>query len=242
MVDNRRYYDEFSKSYDTNRHEGYHALIDSLEIEAVTSFARNKSILEAGCGSGLLLKRLADISTDVTGIDLSKGMLDRAKERHSRIAQSDLLHLPFRSSHFDLIVSFKVLAHVEPIDQVMNELIRITKPGGFLCLEFYNPHSLRGVIKKLKAPSKTSQQFRDEDIITRYDSLKTLKKRLHHDLEWIGIRGVRVFTPAAFVHRIPVVKHMFTFLEKKALRSVFSRFGGFVIVILKYNPADPVTS
>ena len=37
-VDNRRYYDEFSSSYERHRHHGYHAFIDDLETETVRRY------------------------------------------------------------------------------------------------------------------------------------------------------------------------------------------------------------
>src|SRR5262249_8424696 len=80
--DTQAYYDEFSKRYEKHRApndpSGYHALVDDLEIDFVSRFAAGGDILEVGCGTGLLLERLAAIGRSAAGIDLSPGMLAKA--------------------------------------------------------------------------------------------------------------------------------------------------------------------
>jgi len=232
-ADNRKYYDSFSETYDSERHHGYHVVIDEAEIKAVKPFCENRRVLEAGCGSGLILNRLNHIAKKAVGIDLSEGMLRKALERKTDVAQANMHDLPFPDATFDAVVSFKVLAHIEPIDAALAELVRITKPGGRLALEFYNPNSLRGMVKRLKQPSRTSDSFHDEDIITRYDTIDQIKSYLPENVEVEGVRGVRIFTPLAVVHKIPILKSIFRFLELASVNSFLSGFAGFIIVILK---------
>ena len=44
-MNTEKYYDEFSKVYDTRRHYGYHALLDELEIEARDNFIENSDYI-----------------------------------------------------------------------------------------------------------------------------------------------------------------------------------------------------
>ncbi len=233
MIDNKQYYDSFSSTYDDERHDGYHALIDDLEIKAVRSFCEGKLVLEAGCGSGLVLDRLKRIARQVIGMDLSFGMLGNARKRSLNVAQANILHLPFPSNTFDTVVSFKVLAHIELIQDALRELARVTKPGGMLALEFYNPVSMRGLIKRLKPPSKTSDRFVDEDILTRYDSLSRIRSYLPEDVDFEGYRGVRIVTPSAGVHKLPIIKNMFRAMELAMVNSFFAQFAGFLIVLAR---------
>ena len=64
------YYDRFSPSYERERHHGYHRLIDELELELVRRYGTGRDILEAGCGTGLLLTEAARIG--YTGVDWPK--------------------------------------------------------------------------------------------------------------------------------------------------------------------------
>ena len=71
----RAYYDDFSTSYERPRGAGYHALIDDIEVAAVRDLARDKRVLEAGCGTGILLSRIAEVARETHGFDLSPGMV-----------------------------------------------------------------------------------------------------------------------------------------------------------------------
>ena len=72
----RAYYDDFSKRYERERHHGYHALLDELELDVALPLAEGREVLEVGCGTGLILSRLAGVARRAEGIDLSPGMLD----------------------------------------------------------------------------------------------------------------------------------------------------------------------
>jgi hypothetical protein len=56
---------------------------------------------------------------------------------------------------------------------------------------------------------------------------------LPRDVELEDFSGVRVFTPAAFVHKLPVLRETFAFAEHRALRSPLRYFGGFLIAMLR---------
>src|SRR3954470_1812370 len=58
-VDNRAYYDQFAATYENERHHGYHAMIDRLEMSIVMPYVENARVLEAGCGTGMILKEVA---------------------------------------------------------------------------------------------------------------------------------------------------------------------------------------
>ena len=118
----RRYYDDFSASYDDGRDRGYHALIDELEIGIVKPLAAGARVLEAGCGTGLILDHLTRVAREAVGVDLSPGMLSKARERGLRVVQGSVTALPFADESFDLTCSFKVLAHVPELDRALEEM------------------------------------------------------------------------------------------------------------------------
>src|SRR4051812_8024644 len=122
----RSYYDEFSKSYEDHRRpnhaDGYHALVDDLEVELCERYGRGKDVLECGCGTGLILERLAAFAKRATGVDLSPGMLERARERGLDVHEGSITHLPFEDASFDVACSFKVLAHVPDVGRALSEM------------------------------------------------------------------------------------------------------------------------
>lgn len=233
VKDNREYYDGFSKVYEKQRHHGYHKLIDELEFDVVRPYAMGRRVLDAGCGTGLLLEKAAGVAAEAVGVDISPGMLELAKRRGLEVFLSDITELPFDDESFDTVYSFKVLAHVERIEAALEEMARVTKPGGHLVLEFYNPRSLRGLIKRIKPATAVSGGTHDDEVFTRFDRLPDILSHLPGELEFIDTRGVRIATPFAFIHRIPLLGSLVGFAERKLVASPLRGLAGFLIVVLR---------
>lgn len=229
----RAYYDDFSTGYERERGHGYHRMLDGLELDVVRPLATGRDVLEAGCGTGLILRELASAARRACGFDLSPGMVRVAKERGLDVVLGSVTDIPFADASFDLVCSFKVLAHVPDIERALRELSRVTRPGGQLVLEFYNPWSLRYLAKRIAGPQPISEGRTEADVYTRWDTPAAIKAMLPADLTLEGLRGVRVLTPAAFVHKLPLVRRVLPVAEKLALDSPLRFFGGFAVVILR---------
>jgi ubiquinone/menaquinone biosynthesis C-methylase UbiE len=231
--DNQSYYDEFSDWYEKERHDGYHALIDDLETDLLMEHVPNKRVLEVGCGTGLILRNVDRVASHAVGIDISPGMLELATERGLDVVHGDATALPFDDNTFDVVYSFKVLAHVQDIDRALREMVRVTRRGGVLLLEFYNRFSLRYLAKRLGGPQQISNDTDEGAIFTRWDSPIDLVRRLPENVELLDWAGVRVLTPLARAHRVPVVKSLLARAEFRARDSLLKYFGGFLVVILE---------
>lgn len=229
----KRYYDDFSDSYERERGHGYHEMVDALELRAVLPYARDARVLELGCGTGLILGPVSEVASEAIGIDLSERMVQRAQERGLDARIGNLCTLPFESERFDLTYSFKVLAHVPDIDSALREAARVTRPGGHLLLEFYNPWSLRYLAKKAAGPQPVGRSHTEADILTRWDSPRAIPKLLPPGLELVDYYGVRVLTPVAALHRIPFLARSLRRAERLAARSPLRYFGGFLIAVAR---------
>ena len=228
------YYDRFSGSYERERHRGYHRLVDELELELVRRYGTGRDILEAGCGTGLLLAEAARVGRSAIGLDLSRGMLARARARGLRVVQGSLTQIPLPDASVDVVYSMKVLAHVPPIRQAVAELARVTRPGGHLLLEFYNPRSLRYLAKMVGGAAPIAEGTTDRDVYTRYDTVGTARGYLPPDVEFVSLRGVRVLTPTSHVFRLPLVRSLFEQAERFACDLPGLRnLGGFLIVVAR---------
>lgn len=231
--DNRTYYDDFSAGYERERSRGYHAMLDELESSLVEPYCGNARILEAGCGTGLILERLAPLASQAVGVDLSQGMLRKARARGLQVMQGSILQLPFSNDAFDVTYSFKVLAHIESIADAMRELLRVTRPGGHVIAEFYNAWSLRYLAKQVAGPQKISDGRTEADIYTRWDSPRRVKEYVPNDAELISLHGVRVVTPFAALHRFPVLDRVLLQAERWAVSSRLRWSGGFLVLIMR---------
>lgn len=136
--DNRSYYDEFADWYENERHDGYHACIDRLETDLLLERVEDADALEVGCGTGLILRQVAPRARRAVGIDISPGMLELAHQRGLEVVQGDATALPFPDESFDVVYSFKVLAHVQSIDRALREMVRVTRRGGRVLVIAFN--------------------------------------------------------------------------------------------------------
>ena len=227
------YYDTFSASYDDPRGAGYHRLLDDLEMEVIEPLARGKDVLELGCGTGLLLERVAKVARSAKGIDLSPGMLRSAEERGLDVTQGSVTELPWDDGSFDFVYSVKVMAHVPEIQQALREAARVTRPGGTVAVELYNPLSLRYLAKKVFGPQPIGDGRTEADVYTRWDAPWAIDRLLPEGLEREEVRGIRVLTPVAAAHRVPVLRDWLVRGERWAARSPLRWAGGFLLVVAR---------
>lgn len=233
-LDNRAYYDDFAGWYERERHLPYHRMLDDLEVEIVERYAKDKDVLEVGCGTGLILGRVQEFARHATGIDLSGGMLAKAAARGLAVAQASATDLPIATASVDVAYSFKVLAHIPDIAGTMREMARVVRPGGHVIAEFYNARSLRRLVKAVKPPTKVSETTHDEHVYTRYDDRKAIESYLPDELEWVATRGIRIVTPVAAVLRVPVVGAAVRWAEHRLADLPGARdVGGFLVAICR---------
>lgn len=237
----RAYYDDFSKRYEEARRpndpHGYHALLDDLEVDLVRRFGAGKSVLEAGCGTGLLLERFAGFASRAEGFDLSPGMLSKASSRGLSVREGSVTDIPFEENTFDVVCSFKVLAHVPEIRLALSEMVRVAKPGGVVLAEFYNPLSFRGLAKRL-GPAGAISGTRDEsEVFTRFDTPFRVPELLPPHARLEGARGVRIVTPAALLYRFSPLRRVLSKAEWLLCDTPLHHLAGFWIAIIRKNRA-----
>lgn len=136
----------------SNLETGQVATIDAqLSLELITEAARRirpeaKNLLDIGCGAGnytlKMLSKLPDLNC--TLVDLSKPMLDRARERISpqtsgevKILQGDIREIDLPLNHYDILLAGAVLHHLrEDADWEVcfRKLFSILRPGGCLMI------------------------------------------------------------------------------------------------------------
>jgi ubiquinone/menaquinone biosynthesis C-methylase UbiE len=234
---NRSYYDAFSARYEAHRGEndpgGYHELLDDLETEFVRRFAENRSVLEVGCGTGLLLRRMQSFTSLARGVDLSPGMLEKARARGLDVVEGSATALPFPDSSFDVTCSFKVLAHVPQIADALSEMARVTRPGGHVIAEFYNPFSLRGLVKRFGPAGRIAKGTHEHHVYTRFDSPREVRALVPANCQLVASRGVRIATPTAHVMKTRVGRLVFTRAERLLCDSPLRVLGGFYVVAME---------
>ncbi len=98
-------------------------------------------VLDLGCGTGRLLRELADQKIPVIGIDISKGMLEKAclnqqswKYYRSNLMAGDANALPFHRGLFSCIILIHLLHLLSDWKEVLSEAMRVLRPDGTLVM------------------------------------------------------------------------------------------------------------
>ena len=95
------------------------------------------------------------------------------------------------------------MPHIESIHHALNEIKRVLRPGGRALLEFYNRHSLRYVVKRIKRPDFISTHHVDTDVFTRYDSPEEAIAALPSGLDLVELHGLRIVPPLGALWHAP---------------------------------------
>lgn len=128
-------YDEWAKTYDKDLDDDFGWVGPKVAVDiAVKYFPKDARILDAGAGTGLVGALLCERGySNLVAMDLSKGMLEaaRAKKAYNEFHQMTMGEaLGFASDSFDGVISVGVLTVGHAPASSLDELIRVTKPGG----------------------------------------------------------------------------------------------------------------
>jgi SAM-dependent methyltransferase len=160
-------------------------------------------------------------------------MLEHARARGLDVRLGSAAALPFADASFDVSCSFKVLAHVQPIELALREMARVVRPGGHVLAEFYNPWSLRALLKRLGPARSVAPGVCESQLFTRYDSPREVRALIPSDCRLIASRGIRIVTPSAALMSLPGLKPWLRRAESLLCDSPLARFGGFWIAALE---------
>ena len=135
--------DEYRKLADVEDQMWYfHALHGHIERALARSLPANGKVLDAGCGTGGLIRRLSVRHPEWqwTGIDLEPIACELAKERArarsagsgqaAEIHRGSVTALPFAEGTFDAVVSADVLYHVDDDEAALRQFFHVLRPGG----------------------------------------------------------------------------------------------------------------
>ncbi len=140
---------------------------------AAAEAARNigGKILEVGVGTGLSFDDYDD-TTEITGIDMSAAMLEKARAKMAggkfpfvkAVHQMDAHHMTFADSTFDCVVAQFVITLVENPEQVLSECHRVVKPGGRIILvnHLYSEVGVAAAIERWAAKKTRKLGLRPE--------------------------------------------------------------------------------
>lgn len=124
-----------------------------VELAMVEHFASllsgERRVLDAGCGAGRMFPVLRELGCTVEGVDLSAGMIRRARADHPEFPSQvgTLTDLPCAESTFDGVFSWYSTIHSADVDlaRIAREIRRVLRPGGVALVAFQSGSGTRGL-------------------------------------------------------------------------------------------------
>jgi phosphatidylethanolamine/phosphatidyl-N-methylethanolamine N-methyltransferase len=146
-------------------------------------------VLEVGVGTGLSLP-LYPRDVRLTGIDVSREMLEKARARVARLRlanvdallEMDAERMSFADASFDKIVAMYVVSVVERPGRLLEELHRVCRPDGeiFIVNHVRSDNRLIGAMEKALAPLSDKLGFRPDfelrDMVSDHEQLTELSR------------------------------------------------------------------
>lgn len=176
------------------------------EIFAFAQFTRyhGKKVLEVGVGAGTDFLQWVRAGAITYGIDLTEEAIAHA---HHRLMLYDLAakdlqvgdaeNIPYEKNQFDLVYSWGVIHHSPNTFKALEELIRVTKPGGTIKIMIYNRNSLFAFYQYLNHALLRGKPFR------------SFKKVLYYHQESLGTQAFTLSEAKQLLAKCPVtIKHI----------------------------------
>jgi phosphatidylethanolamine/phosphatidyl-N-methylethanolamine N-methyltransferase len=161
-------YDKLAKVYDLffgpTLHPGRLQAIERMNIQP------GERVLEVGVGTGINLS-LYPREADVTGIDFSSSMLEKARERAARpdaapvrLLQMDAAAMRFADDSFDIVYAPYLISVVPDPVKVAQEMRRVCRPGGRIIFlnHFLSPNAILSRLERLISPMTIHIGFKSD--------------------------------------------------------------------------------
>lgn len=204
---NKKAHNNVAKTYNIKHTEIYNEYeqnrLEELIKKIITySWKKQPKVLDVWAGTWNLTNYFLKNNCFVTASDVSEKSLDFLKNRFNEFKNSlntkiiDSENLPFEDNTFDITATYSVLHHIPDYLNTVNEMIRVTKPWGFIFIDHeanenkYNPDEI------LKEYNSLTKQTRFEHIIKlietkelfTFDFIKTVFIKLfinkRYEREW----------------------------------------------------------
>jgi ubiquinone/menaquinone biosynthesis C-methylase UbiE len=198
---------ELTKSYARWRASALGQITDGLERELLFDLldsVSGKTVLDVGCGDGVLAGEIAHRGGLVTGLDADAGMIAAIQQRERldtpqlRLITARAEELPFQDAIFDRVLAVTTLCFVEDAGRAVQEMARVLKPGGRLVIGEIGRWSIWSACRRIRgwrrSPIWRAARFRSAREIRRLVAAV--------GLEVMTMRGAAHYPPFGIAARI----------------------------------------
>ncbi len=151
-------------------------------LKKIKDINLKSSVLDVGCGSGVISKELARLGFEAYGVDFSKEVVKVARRYAPTVdfQRSPIYKLPFPNESFDVVVCLGVLQTVADPSRAIKEMARTLKKDGVL------------IIRTLNTFAISSFRGKNSPIFTFYSPLQLKKILSKEGFKNISIKGIYI--------------------------------------------------
>lgn len=151
-------YDEWAESYDDDLDSWSYQAPGVVAETVVTRQPDARSVLDVGCGTGLVgtALRARGCAARIVGLDISQASLRIAHrtDAYDRLERADLQQpLDVEDNSVDVLVCAGVMTYLPDVDAVWREFARVVRPGGIVVVtqreDLWEPRACQDVIDRL---------------------------------------------------------------------------------------------
>lgn len=156
-------YDRWAEIYDDE--DNALIAIEEPLLDGLLGDITGLDVIDVGCGTGRQTFRMLAAGANITAVDFSQGMLDKARQKPDADKIKFIVHdlakpLPFPDASFDRVVCPLVLDHIHDLDPLFAEFARLCRPTSFACLSIMHPAMmLRGVQARFTDPETGKKTY-----------------------------------------------------------------------------------
>ena len=182
-------YDEWAKDYDKDLSEVFGWIAPKTASDYLAKYVSpDSNVLDAGAGTGLVGLALAEHGfQNLTAMDLSEGMLKEARNKNVYKSFDQMTlgeHLDYETNSFDAVITVGVmtLGHAGP--ESFDELIRITKPQGYIVFTIRTDVYLENGFKEKQAEVESNKLWKLIEISDEFHPLPVGEPEVLHQV-WV---------------------------------------------------------
>ena len=182
-------YDEWAKDYDKDLSEVFGWIAPKTASDYLAKYVgSNSNVLDAGAGTGLVGLALAEHGfQNLKAMDLSEGMLKEARNKNVYKSFDQMTlgeHLDYETNSFDAVITVGVmtLGHAGP--ESFDELIRITKPQGYIVFTIRTDVYLENGFKEKQAEVESNKLWKLIEISDEFHPLPVGEPEVLHQV-WV---------------------------------------------------------
>ena len=166
--------DMYEERYAEEQRAKYRAALENVNVTG-------GAVLDVGCGTGLFFSQVASCASVVVAVDVSRGLLIKAKGEAKAagnvfVLQADADHLPFSDGFFGAVFAFTVLQNMPDPSETLGELKRVVAPcGSVVVTGLKKAFPLEKFMDFLEGTSLQVASFLDRDDLKCYVAVLVAK-------------------------------------------------------------------